>query len=48
MTYSDCGKDILELVHERNQPGVVHVDAVHRLASDTRGYLGMCIRIWIC
>jgi hypothetical protein len=28
-TYSDCGEDILKLVHKCNQPRVVHVDAVY-------------------
>lgn len=31
-TYSDCSEDILELVYESDQPGVVHVDAGHLLS----------------
>lgn len=42
-TYSHCGENILELVHESNQARVVHVDAVDLLAiRNARGCLGTC------
>jgi hypothetical protein len=40
-TYSDCGKDILQLVHQCDKPRVVHVDAVDRISlGAARGCLG--------
>lgn len=42
-TYSYGGEDILELVHEGNQPWIVHVDATDRLAiRNGRGCPGAC------
>jgi hypothetical protein len=35
-TYSDGGKDILELVYESNKPGVIDVDAVEVQVSIPR------------
>jgi hypothetical protein len=32
-TYSDCGKDILELVDEGNKPGVIDIDATEAVVS---------------
>ena len=32
-TYSDCGKDILELVDEGDKPGVIDIDAAEAMVS---------------
>jgi hypothetical protein len=47
-TYSDCGKDILELVHEGNEPRVVDIYAADRISCprcEGLSWLGMCLRI---